>query len=393
MKTKRVIVIVLDGLGVGALPDAAAYADKGANTLDHVLQKLGEPALPHLQKLGLWELLPQRPNHRGTPPLGCYGRMAERSRGKDSTTGHWEMMGVTTHRPFPTYPKGFPQSLIGRFEKKLGTKILGNCTASGTEIIKTLGKEHLRTGFPIVYTSVDSVFQIAAHDAIISVPKLYRICAIARKLLHGPHALGRVIARPFTGRPGHFRRLSSRKDFTLPPPTPTVLDRIHKNSGRTVGIGKIGDLFSNRGLSRVIHTHSNADGIGQTLDAIRNEKKAKLIFTNLVDTDMIFGHRNDSAGYFRCLRQFDSALPKLLAALRSSDVLIITSDHGCDPTMPGTDHTREYVPLLVTGKSLRRAVPLGTRKTFADLGQTIVSLLGYRAIKEGESFAHVLVTA
>ncbi len=391
MKTDRIIVIVLDGLGVGELPDAASYGDTGANTLEHVVGAIHRPSLPNLQRLGLMRMLPDAECHGdASMPEGRFGKMGEISRGKDSTTGHWEMMGVITRKPFPTYPRGFPKNLIRRLEQRIGTKTLGNIVASGTAIIKDLGAQHLRTGYPIVYTSVDSVFQIAANESVVPLQKLYRICAVARRLLQGRHAMGRVIARPFTGKPGHFRRTPGRRDFTLPPPSPTVLDRIHRGGGRTIGIGKIGDLFSNRGLSRVIHTVGNADGIGKTAQAMRQEKKAKLIFTNLVDTDMLYGHRNDTAGYYRCLREFDRALPTILAALAPNDILFISSDHGCDPTTPGTDHTREYVPLLVTGPALRGNVSLGTRKTLADLGQTVLELLGYPKMKEGQSFAREL---
>lgn len=394
MKTGRVIVIVLDGCGVGELPDAGDYGDKGANTLGNLLVRLGEPPLPHLQKLGLFELLPSLTRYARPRPISCYGKMAERSQGKDSTTGHWEMMGIITRKPFPTYPEGFPESILRPFEKQIGRKILGNVAASGTEIIQELGEEHLRTGYPIVYTSVDSVFQIAAHDRVYPVPKLYRVCETARKILRGKHAMGRVIARPFTGPPGKFRRTHARKDFTLPPPSPTVLDILHRKGARTVGIGKTGDLFSNRGLSRATHIQNNAEGIARTIQAMRSDTKAKLIFTNLVDTDMVYGHRNDCRGYYQCLREFDRALPVILSAMRKSDALFITSDHGCDPTTPGTDHTREYVPILAYGPALRRDVNLGTRKSLADVGQTVLEMLGASNGRDkriaGTSFARQL---
>ncbi len=390
VQTKRVIVIVLDGLGVGELPDAAKYADTGSNTLGNLLHRLSSLHLPNLAKLGLLELLPTSHTVANPSVIGCYGKMRERSCGKDSTVGHWELMGVMTHEPFPTFPRGFPASLIRAFEKKIHRKVLANKVASGTEIIKELGQEHLATGSPIVYTSVDSVFQIAAHESAIPLAELYRICGIARGLLKGRHAVGRVIARPFKGEPGNFVRTPDRRDFTLAPPAKTVLDRIKERGGRTLGIGKIGDLFSDRGLSRVLHTKSNKHGIAETLKAIRKDPKAKFIFTNLVDTDMLYGHRNDCEGYYHCLEEFDAALPSLMLALKKTDMLCITSDHGCDPTTPGTDHTREYVPLLIYGARLRRGVNLGSRLSFADLGQTILELLGYPKIPEGKSFAKEL---
>ncbi len=392
-KIDRVILIVIDGLGVGEAPDAADYSDSGTNTLAHLLEALHQPPLPHLFGLGLGRLLPGAAARDAAAVSGCFGKMAERSCGKDSTTGHWELMGVVTKRPHPTYPQGFPDEILRPLEKRIGRKCMGNVIASGTEIIKSMGEEHMRTGRPIVYTSVDSVFQIAAHEKIIPLKELYGICAEARKILKGKHAMGRVIARPFIGKPGAFTRTTDRKDFTLAPPSPTVLDKIHGQGGQTIGIGKVGDLFSNRGLSHALHTASNAKGVAATLKAMRGHAKARLIFTNLVDTDMLYGHRNDVAGYYRCLKQFDDALPRLLKSMRGGDALFITSDHGCDPTTPGTDHTREFVPLLVTGPALNKAVDLGLRKTFADVGQTILELLGHKPGNTGNSFAKLLLAS
>jgi phosphopentomutase len=380
----RTVLIVLDGLGVGALPDADAYGDAGTDTLGHIARAVGGLALPHLTGWGLGALGPFEGIPAVPAPTGAVGKMAERSAGKDTTTGHWEMMGLITEVPFPTYPRGFPPEVIGRFEAAIGQKVLGNCTASGTEIIDRLGEEHLRTGAPIVYTSADSVFQIAAHESIIPPPQLYDLCRIARKILEPPHQVGRVIARPFTGRPGRFVRTERRRDFSCPPHGKTLLDHL-KAAGITVaGIGKIEDLFAQRGIGWAIHTKNNRDGVDQTLAAI-DKVDHGLIFTNLVDFDMIYGHRNDAKGYAGALAEFDARIPELTAKLLDDDLLIITSDHGNDPTTPGTDHTREHVPLLVYGKRAR-PVPLGVRSTFADLGQTLADRFKVGPLPVGESF-------
>ncbi|MGZ7030633.1 MAG: phosphopentomutase [Thermoanaerobaculia bacterium] len=372
MPTRRVIVIVCDSLGVGELPDAADFGDVGSNTLGHVLQTQ-HPQLPTLSRLGLLHTL-STPATRDIPQ-SAYGRMAERSAGKDTTTGHWEMMGLIVEDPFRTYPHGFPKEIIDEYERRIGRKTLGNKPASGTVILDELGEEHMRTGSPIVYTSGDSVFQVAAHEEIIPVEELWRICAIARELMRGPHNVGRIIARPFvgTGR-GHFKRTANRKDFTVTPTGETVVQRLHDSGKQVVALGKIADIFDRVGIGQEIRTESNSDGMKKTLDLVR-QSNADFIFTNLVDFDSKYGHRNDAPGYAKALELFDAELAGLLPSLRADDLLFITADHGCDPTDVSTDHTREYVPLLVAGPRIRAARSLGTRDTFADLGATICDYL------------------
>jgi len=386
---RRVILIVLDSVGIGALPDAEHYGDAGADTLGNLARALGDLRLPNLQRLGLGNIhsIP------GTPPapepLAAYGRMAERSAGKDTTIGHWELTGVVSPQPLPTYPHGFPASLIGEYEKRIGRQTLGNYAASGTVIIEELGAEHMRTGFPIVYTSADSVFQVAAHEDIIPIDELYRICRIARELLQGEHNVGRVIARPFVGQPGVFKRTDRRRDFSALPPRPTLLDRIVA-AGQTVwAVGKIEDIFAGQGISHAVHTHDNMDGVDKTLEAMHHAGPG-LVFTNLVDFDMVYGHRNNAAGYAAALKEADGRVPELLAALRGDDTLILTADHGCDPTTPSTDHSREYVPLLVYGARLRAGVDLGTRDTFADVGETIAEWLHVESLPDGCAFGAAL---
>ncbi|MGB9885901.1 MAG: phosphopentomutase [Moorellales bacterium] len=381
----RAAVIVLDSVGVGALPDADRYGDAEANTLGHVAEAVGGLNLPHLGRLGLGNIVPIRGVRPEPCPRAHYGKMAERSAGKDTTTGHWELMGLVTEQPFPVYPQGFPPEIIEPFEKAIGRRVLGNRPASGTEIIAELGEEHLRTGRPIVYTSADSVFQIAAHEEVISVEELYRYCLLARRLLTGKHAVGRVIARPFLGRPGSFYRTSRRRDFALPPPRPTLLDRLREQGQEVIGIGKIEDIFAGRGLTRAYHTEDNADGMETTVKILR-QPFSGLVFTNLVDYDMRYGHRNDPQGYARALEEFDSRLPELLSVLGADDLLIITADHGCDPTTPGTDHTREYVPILACLEASQPGRDLGTRETFADVAATLAEMFGLAAPEVGTSF-------
>jgi phosphopentomutase len=381
----RVVLIVLDSLGVGALPDAAQYGDSGSNTLAHVAEAAGGLALPNLETLGLGYIGDFAGVRRMGEPDGCFGRMAELSKGKDTTTGHWEMAGLVLDRPFPTYPMGFPPEVIEAFQQAIGRKVLGNKAASGTEIIKELGGEHLRTGFPIVYTSADSVFQIAAHEQVIPVERLYHMCREARRLLRPPHQVARVIARPFTGEPGSFQRTEERRDFSLDPPGQMLLDLLKQAGHPVVGIGKIDDLFKGRGLTRSIHAGNNEESMDETVRILSLVPRG-LVFVNLVDFDMLYGHRNDAAGYARALESFDAWLPELLSAMRQGDLLCMTADHGNDPTMPGTDHTREYVPLLAYGPRLARGVNLGTRRTFADLGQTIADALGVKRLPCGEGF-------
>jgi phosphopentomutase len=384
-RVDRSIIIVLDSCGIGALPDAPRYGDVGASTLPHTAAACGGLRLPTLGHLGLGRIAPILSVPPDPSPVGAFGKMAEVSAGKDSTTGHWELMGIRLDRPFPTYPHGFPPEVIEPFEAQIGRRVLGNRPASGTEIIAELGPEHLRTGAPIVYTSADSVFQIAAHEACIPVEELYRYCRIARAILTGPHAVSRVIARPFVGEPGHFARTDRRRDFSLPPPAPTVLDHVHAAGLPVIGVGKISDLFAGRGVSEGIHTHNDLDGLAQTRRVMESVRRG-VIFTNLVDLDTLFGHRNDPRGYGTDLEQIDSALGPVLAALDAGDLLMITADHGNDPTTPSTDHSREYVPLLVAGPRVRGGADLGTRSTFADLGATVAEALGVAPPVVGTSF-------
>ncbi|TMJ10137.1 MAG: phosphopentomutase [Bacillati bacterium ANGP1] len=371
----RVIIIVLDSAGVGELPDAGRYGDEGSGTLPHTARAVGGLRVPQLEALGLGRIVPLEGVRPLPAPRGAYGKLAERSAGKDSTTGHWELMGVIVDRPFPTYPKGFPADLIAAFERAIRTSILGNEAASGTEIIARLGPEHQRTGYPIVYTSADSVFQVAAHEDVIPVQRLYEICLTARRLLTGPHAVSRVIARPFVGSPGAYTRTDRRRDFSLPPTAPTVLDAVTAQGLEVVGIGKISDLFAGRGVTRSIHTRDDLDGMAQTGAAMTVTARG-IIFTNLVDLDSKFGHRNDPAGYARDLEAIDAALPQVMGRVRADDLVVITADHGNDPTTGSTDHAREYVPLLFGGPAVRGGVDLGVRSTFADVGATVADALG-----------------
>ncbi|HEV7242833.1 MAG TPA: phosphopentomutase [Thermoanaerobaculia bacterium] len=368
----RAIVLVCDSLGVGELPDAKDFGDEGSNTLGHVLDSQ-HPSLPTLTRLGLLHTLPTPATTENA--TAAYGRMAERSAGKDTTTGHWEMMGLVVEDPFRTYPNGFPREVIEEYERRIGRDTLGNKPASGTVILDELGEEHMRTGAPIVYTSGDSVFQVAAHEGIIPVDELWRICSIARELMRGEHNIGRIIARPFVGpSAGHFKRTANRKDFSVRPTGETVLERAHKAGREVIGLGKIADIFDRVGISTEIRTESNSDGMSKTMDLVR-ESNADFVFTNLVDFDSKYGHRNDPVGYAKALETFDGELAALLETLRENDLVFITADHGCDPTDVSTDHTREYVPLIVAGPRIRGARPLGTRSTFGDLGATLCDLL------------------
>ncbi|MDN5344893.1 MAG: phosphopentomutase [Clostridia bacterium] len=387
MVLDRVTLIVLDSVGVGELPDAGRFGDQGSNTLGNIAATI-DLHLPNLARLGLGNIIPLRGIPPAATPGAAWGKMASRSAGKDTTSGHWEIAGLILERPFPLYPHGFPPEIIEPFTRAIGRGVLGNKPSSGTVIIEELGAEHLRTGFPIVYTSADSVFQIAAHEEVIPVQELYRYCQIARQLLTGEHAVGRVIARPFVGEPGHFIRTDRRQDFSLEPPRLTLLDVITAAGLPVMAVGKIKDIFAGQGINRWIHTHDNMDGVDQTCNFMREVGRG-LIFTNLVDFDMRFGHRNDVAGYAAALEAFDRRLPELIAALNENDALILTADHGCDPTTPSTDHSREYVPLLVYGNHIR-PVDLGVRPTFADLGATVAELLGVPYDLDGESFAATL---
>jgi phosphopentomutase len=386
---KRAILIVLDGVGAGENPDAQAYGDEGASSLEHCAQAIGGLELPNLGRLGLGNITPIL----GTPPqaeiIGSYGRMAESAAGKDSTTGHWEMTGVVLQKALPTYPHGFPADIVAAFEQAIGRQVLGNKVASGTEIITELGEEHVRTGSPILYTSADSVFQIAAHQDVIPLTQLYHICEIARTMLTGDHAVGRVIARPFIGQPGNFKRTEHRRDFSLEPTGITLLDRLKDAGKEVIGIGKIEDLFAGRGLTQRDHTETNRDGMAATLRWLEKDFTG-LLFVNLVEFDMLWGHRRDSQGYAQALRDVDAWLPQVQKLMQPGDALFFTADHGVDPTYRGSDHTRECVPLLAYGRSVRPGIDLGIRPTFADLGQTIAEAFGVDALRAGSSFAGTL---
>ncbi|AIS51648.1 phosphopentomutase DeoB [Thermoanaerobacter kivui] len=381
---KRVILIVLDSVGVGELPDAYKFGDEGSNTLGHVTEKTGVE-LPNMGRLGLGNIIPLKSVPENPNAIGGYGKMAEKSAGKDTTTGHWEIAGLITEKPFPTYPHGFPEEIIKEFEKRIGRKVLGNKPASGTEIIKELGEEHVKTGYPIVYTSADSVFQVAAHEDVIPLEELYRICEIAREILKGDHAVGRVIARPFTGTPGNFVRTGNRRDFSLKPFEPTVLDMLKEAGYEVFAIGKIEDIFAGQGITEKNHTINNDEGITATIKAMDDIKNG-LIFTNLVDFDMLYGHRNDVEGYAKALKHFDNRLPEIMGKLTKEDLLIITADHGCDPTTPSTDHSREYVPLLVYSPSMKHGINLGVRSTYSDVAATIAEIFKVGPTKHGTSF-------
>jgi phosphopentomutase len=382
---KRVIIIVLDSAGIGELPDAKKYGDEGSNTLGNIAFSVPDFKLENLERMGLGNIDNIKGFEVCKSPVGCYGRMAEKSFGKDTTTGHWELAGIILDKPFPVYPQGFPADLMEKFEKAIGLKTIGNIAASGTEIIKMLGSEHVKTGYPIVYTSADSVFQIAAHEEVISVERLYEICTVARNLLVGEHAVGRVIARPFTGTEGNFKRTDRRKDFSLRPVGKTVLDYAVESGLKVKAVGKIEDIFSGQGISEAVHTHNNSDGIDKTLDYMKTDFEG-IIFTNLVDFDMIYGHRNDVRGYANALMEFDSRLPEILGLIKEEDMLIITADHGCDPTTPSTDHSREYVPVVLYGKGLKQGINLSTRETFADVAATISEFFGLKGVLPGKSF-------
>jgi phosphopentomutase len=386
---KRVTLIVLDSVGCGDAPDAAAYGDADANTLSHVASAVGGLHLPNLGRLGLGHTTVIQ----GVPPAaatGAYGRLTEVSAGKDTTTGHWELAGVVLERPFPTYPNGFPSDLLSTFAKYIGRETLGNYPASGTEIIHALGDEHVRTGKPIVYTSADSVFQIAAHEEVISLAELYAMCQTARKLLTGAHAVGRVIARPFLGESGKYMRTEQRKDFSLEPPGETIMDVVKAAGQQVMGVGKIEDIFAYRGLTMSQHTGNNMAGVDAMIDFLRQDT-AGLIFANLVDFDSLYGHRNDAPGYAGALETFDHRLPEIMAQMRADDLLIITADHGNDPTTPGTDHTRERVPILIYGKPVVHNVSIGTRTSFADLAATIAAMLDVGWRGPGLSFAPTIL--
>lgn len=380
-----VLLIILDSLGIGELPDAGEYKDEGSNTLGNIAKAVGGIRLPHLEMLGIGNIAKFDGIKKIKNPIASFGIMVEASKGKDTTTGHWEIAGIILDNAFPTYPNGFPSEIIEPFKKKIGKNILCNKPASGTEIINKLGDEHIKTGCPIIYTSADSVFQIAAHEDVIPPEKLYEMCGIARAILKHPHNVSRVIARPFVGTSGKFVRTERRRDFSLPPPDKTLLDILFDNLIQVLAIGKIDDIFAGKGITDSIHTKDNEDGIKKILKAMPKIEKG-LIFVNLNDYDSKYGHRNDAEGYAKALIEFDKELPKILDKMRKDDILIITADHGCDPTTPSTDHSREYVPLLVYGDGVKSGVNLGVRKSFADLGQTIAEIFNVEKLKAGVSF-------
>ena len=402
MVFSRVIVIVLDSVGIGELPDASAYGDEGSNTLGNISSRV-PLKVPALRSLGLGNLVDLDTGGADVngPPLviGAYGRMAEASPGKDSVTGHWEMMGVVLDRPFPTFPTGFPTDVIAEFERRIGRGTLGNVVASGTEIIDRLGAEHMQTGKPIVYTSADSVFQIAAHEQVIPINEQYRICETAFDLVARGMGVGRVIARPFVGAPGAFTRTANRHDYAVEPAGETLLDRLTQHGIPVLAIGKISDLFAGRGIGRAVHTASDAEGMEQLVETMR-AAEGGFIFVNLVDFDTLYGHRNDVAGYAANLERFDEALARVLPTLRALDLLVVTADHGNDPSTPSTDHSREFVPVLITGGAggpaeagpyIRPGVDIGTRPTFADLGQTLAENFGVGPLAHGTSFLEDIV--
>jgi phosphopentomutase len=385
---KRVILIVLDSVGVGEMPDAAQYGDAGSDTLGNIARVRGLN-LPNMCDLGLGNLKPIPQIPHAAEPEGSYGRCTLASPGKDTTTGHWEMAGIHLAKPFPLFPHGFPPEVMQEFERRTGRKTIGNKAASGTEIIKELGEEHMRTGAVIVYTSADSVFQIAAHEGVVPLEELYRMCEIARDILCGPYEVGRVIARPFEGTPGNFRRTTNRHDYAVPPPKGMLLDRLADAKVDMYSVGKIYDVFLGRGIGEHVKTTSNGDGMEKTLEAMKHFERG-LIFVNLVDFDQQYGHRNDVDGYGRALEDFDRWLPSLRAAMRPDDLAILTADHGCDPTTPSTDHSREYTPLLVFGPHARAGVDLGLRGSLSDIGQTVAENFG-TSIECGKSFLRDLL--
>ena len=385
----RVILIVLDSVGIGASPDAEKYGDNGADTLGNLAREVNGLDLPNLEKMGLGKIKDIPGVSQDVKALGAYGKMAEASTGKDTTTGHWELAGIISENPFPTYPDGFPAEVIKPFEEEIGKEVLGNKAASGTVIIEELCKEHKKTGKPIVYTSADSVFQIAAHEEIIPIDELYEMCRKARQILTGKHGVGRVIARPFVGECGDLTRTERRKDFSLKPSKPTMLDNIKKAGLSVMSVGKIDDIFANKGITESNHIIDNMECVEAVFEFME-ENKPGLIFANLVEYDMRYGHRRDTEGYAQALKEFDQRLPDIFDNMKESDILIITADHGCDPTFKGTDHTREYVPLMVTGENIENDLDLGTRSTFADLAATITDILEVQEIEDGKSFKQKL---
>jgi len=380
----RVTLIVLDSVGIGALPDADEYGDVNSNTLGNIIKKIGNLNIPNLRKLGIGNINGVDYLESASDPIGAFGKSLEKSKGKDTTTGHWEIGGIILEEPFPTYPNGFPKNVMDKFEEMIGRKTIGNKPASGTEIIKELGNEHVKTRYPIVYTSADSVFQIAAHEDIIPLSELYDMCEKARGFLQGENGVGRVIARPFIGKAGEYVRTSHRHDYSLKPIHETFLDIIKESSMEVKAVGKIVDIYSGEGITESVHTESNMDGVNKTIKYMQEDFRG-LIFTNLVDFDMKYGHRNNVEGYANALEEFDNRLPEILDNMSDNEVLIITADHGCDPTTDSTDHSREYIPVLVYGGNIK-PTNIGVRDSFSDIGATILDMLNLKNMRNGNSF-------
>ena len=386
----RVILIVIDSMGIGELPDADKYGDMGANTLGNIIKYENGINIPNLMSLGLANIDGITQLEKYKNPIGSYGRSDQISKGKDTTTGHWEIAGIHLLEPFKTFPNGFPEDIIREFEKKINRKVLGNKVASGTEIIKELGEKHLKTGYPIVYTSADSVFQIAAHEDVIPLTELYEMCKIARQIMSGENTVARIIARPFIGDIGNFVRTSNRRDFSLNPPDKTLLDIAKMENLDVIGIGKIEDIFNGQGITKAVHTLNNMDGIDKTIKYIQEDNRG-IIFTNLVDFDSKYGHRRDIKGYKNALEEMDKRIPEILNNLKRDDVLIITADHGNDPSFKGTDHTREYIPILIYGNQIKPNINIGTRKTFSDIAATISDMLNIPSTNKGTSFKNMIM--
>ncbi|GKZ01945.1 phosphopentomutase [Paraclostridium bifermentans] len=386
----RVIWMIIDSVGIGALPDSEKFGDVNVNTLGNIVKNYKDIKLPNMLKLGLGNIDGIDSLEGVKSPIGAFGRASEVSKGKDTTTGHWEMTGVLVETPFKTYENGFPKEIIDEFERKTNRKVIGNKPASGTAILDELGEQQMKTGEVIVYTSADSVFQIAAHEEIIPLDELYKMCEIAREIMMGDNAVARIIARPFVGQPGAFERTSNRRDYSLSPFEDTVLDNIKNSNLDVIGVGKIEDIFNKQGITEAIHTKDNMDGVDQTINYMKKENNG-LIFTNLVDFDSKYGHRRDVKGYKEALEEFDARIPEILENMEEDDILIINSDHGNDPTYKGTDHTREYIPMLICGKNVKSGLNLGTRSSFADIGATVADLLNVKMPKHGNSFKNDII--
>ncbi len=388
--SKRVVLIVMDSVGIGQLPDAQKFGDDGVNTLGNIIKAYDDIEIPNLTKLGIGNVDGFEQVKEIDSPIGAFGKCAEVSQGKDTTTGHWEMVGLRVDEPFKTFPDGFPKDVIEEFESKTGRKVIGNKPASGTAILDELAQQHMKTGEVIVYTSADSVFQIAAHEEIVPLDELYKMCKIAREMMMGDNALARIIARPFIGEPGNFTRTSNRRDFSLDPDGDTILDNIKKAGQDVIAVGKIEDIFNGKGITEAIHTKSNMDGVDQTIEYMKKDNKG-LIFTNLVDFDSKYGHRRNVEGYKEAIEELDLRIPEVIDNLKDDDILILTADHGNDPTYKGTDHTREYIPVLVYGKNVKSGVNIGIRNTFSDIGATVADILGAKLPSNGESFKDLIL--